>query len=49
MVLSSNLYEGMQPSGDKMRQSFKYTWANGYQHEKENQGILGVDIDYRFK
>jgi hypothetical protein len=41
MVLSGDLYKGMQPLGDKVRHAVKYTWANGYQHEKRNQGILG--------
>jgi hypothetical protein len=41
MVLSGIMYKEMQPLGDKMIHVIKYTWASGYQHEKENQKILG--------
>jgi hypothetical protein len=31
-----------------VRHKVKYTWANGFQSEKENQGSWGTDMGYRF-
>jgi hypothetical protein len=49
MVLSGNLYKGMQTLGGKVRHAVKYTWASGYQQEKVSKGSWGTDLGYRFK
>jgi hypothetical protein len=49
MVLNAKLYKEKLALGDKARHAIKYIWANGYQHEKENQGVFRVMIWARFK